>query len=51
MTAGRGIAMLITDGQIITVNNPPYATIGAGFLLLPVSILIALARVRASRPC
>lgn len=43
MTAGRGIAMLITDGQIITVNNPTYRTVGAGFLLLPVSILIALA--------
>lgn len=43
MTAGRGIAMLITDGQIITVNNPAYRTVGAGFLILPVSILIALA--------
>lgn len=43
MTAGRGIAMLITDGQIVTVNNPTYRTVGAGFLLLPVSILIALA--------
>src|SRR5688572_4600933 len=43
MTAGRGIAMLITDGQIVTVNNPTYRTVGAGFLVLPVSILIALA--------
>ncbi|MFC7486125.1 ABC transporter permease [Knoellia sp. CPCC 206453] len=43
MTAGRGIAMLITDGQIITVNSPAYRTVGAGFLFLPVSILIALA--------
>ncbi|WP_353951359.1 ABC transporter permease [Knoellia sp. S7-12] len=43
MTAGRGIAMLITDGQIITVNNTAYRTVGAGFLILPVSILIALA--------
>ncbi|MEV4203103.1 ABC transporter permease [Micromonospora globbae] len=43
MTAGRGIAMLITDGQIITVRNPAYRTVGAGFLLLPVSILIAVA--------
>jgi len=41
MTAGRGIAMLITDGQIITVNNPAFAEIGGGFLLLPISILIA----------
>lgn len=42
MTAGRGLAMLITDGQIITINNPAYKKIGAGyFLTLPVSILIA----------
>lgn len=43
MTAGRGIAMLITDGQIITVNNATFRTVGAGFLVLPVSILIAIA--------
>ncbi|GAA2032396.1 ABC transporter permease [Terrabacter terrae] len=43
MTAGRGIAMLVTDGQIITVRNNPFAEIGAGFLLFPISILIALA--------
>lgn len=42
MTAGRGIAMLITDGQIVTVNNGTYAAVGAGFLLLPVAILISL---------
>jgi galactofuranose transport system permease protein len=43
MTAGRGIAMLVTDGQIITVRNGFFREIGAGFLLLPISILIALA--------
>lgn len=43
MTAGRGIAMLITDGQIVTVNNSPYRQVGAGFLLLPISIIIAVA--------
>ena len=43
MTAGRGIAMLVTDGQIITVRNDFYREIGAGFLLFPISILIALA--------
>ncbi len=43
MTAGRGIAMLVTDGQIITVRNDFFAEIGAGFLLFPISILIALA--------
>src|SRR5262245_55289515 len=41
-TAGRGIAMLITDGQIITVRNGTYREIEAGFLVLPISILIAL---------
>ncbi len=44
MTAGRGLAMLITDGQIITVNNALFKKVGAGFVLgLPVAILIALA--------
>jgi simple sugar transport system permease protein len=44
MTAGRGLAMLITDGQITTVNNSTFEKVGAGFVLgLPVAILIALA--------
>jgi simple sugar transport system permease protein len=43
MTAGRGIAMLVTEGQIITVNNDAYRQVGAGFVVLPVSILISLA--------
>ncbi len=44
MTAGRGIAMLVTDGQITTVNNDTFAGIGVGFIAtLPVAILIALA--------
>ncbi|SEQ07034.1 ABC transporter permease [Microlunatus flavus] len=42
MTAGRGIAMLITDGQIITVNNESFSFVGSGFLLFPVAILLAL---------
>ncbi|PJJ71074.1 simple sugar transport system permease protein [Diaminobutyricimonas aerilata] len=42
MTAGRGIAMLITEGQIITVSSPTYRVIGGGFwFLLPASIVIA----------
>ena len=42
MTAGRGIAMLITNGQIITITSAPYKMIGAGYwLTLPVAILIA----------
>jgi len=43
MTAGRGIAMLITDAQIITINNSTVSAVGAGFLLLlPVPILISV---------
>lgn len=42
MTAGRGIAMLITGGQITTVNSPPFKTIGSGFWLgLPVAVWVA----------
>jgi ribose/xylose/arabinose/galactoside ABC-type transport system permease subunit len=42
MTGGRGIAMLITEGQILTVNSAPYKVIGGGYLFaLPASILIA----------
>jgi len=44
MTAGRGIAMLITEGQIITVSSAPYKVIGAGYWFgLPASIVIAAA--------
>jgi simple sugar transport system permease protein len=46
MVAGRGIAQLITDGQIINVQSGPYATIASGFFLaLPVAFLIAAAAV------
>jgi len=46
MTAGRGIAMLITEGQILTVNSPPFKVIGSGFLFgIPVPVLIAVAAV------
>ncbi|GIJ45003.1 sugar ABC transporter permease [Virgisporangium aliadipatigenens] len=41
MVAGRGIAQLITGGQIITVNSSPYKVIGAGYALaIPVSVII-----------
>src|SRR5690242_1181683 len=37
MTAGRGIAQLITGGQIISVSNDHYKSIGAGYLFtLPI---------------
>lgn len=43
MTAGRGVAMLITGGQITTLNSQPYRYIGAGYLLgLPVSVVFAV---------
>ncbi|GHJ43725.1 sugar ABC transporter permease [Catellatospora sp. TT07R-123] len=44
MVAGRGLAQLITEGQIITINSDPYKAIGVGHLLtLPLSIFIAAA--------
>ncbi len=44
MVAGRGLAQLITDGQIITVNDPAYKLIGGGYwLTVPFGVLIVLA--------
>jgi ribose/xylose/arabinose/galactoside ABC-type transport system permease subunit len=44
MVAGRGIAQLITNGQIITIYYTPYFFFGNGFILgLPVSIYIVAA--------
>jgi galactofuranose transport system permease protein len=44
MVAGRGLAMLITDGQITTVNNDYFSNLASGFFLtLPIAILVALA--------
>jgi ribose/xylose/arabinose/galactoside ABC-type transport system permease subunit len=44
MVAGRGVAQLITNGQIITVYYAPYFFIGNGFLLgLPFAVFIAAA--------
>jgi simple sugar transport system permease protein len=41
LVAGRGVAQLITDGQIITIYYSPYYVIGNGFLLgVPVSLYI-----------
>jgi ribose/xylose/arabinose/galactoside ABC-type transport system permease subunit len=49
MVAGRGIAQLITDGQVLTINSSPYEMIGAGYWLgLPVSVLIAAAVIAVS---
>jgi simple sugar transport system permease protein len=42
MVAGRGIAQLLTGGQIITVYYAPFFQLGNGFLLgLPVALWIA----------
>lgn len=42
MVAGRGIAQLITSGQITTFTDPSLAALGSGaFLGIPVPILIA----------
>jgi ribose/xylose/arabinose/galactoside ABC-type transport system permease subunit len=44
MVAGRGLAQLITDGQIITINSTSYKLIGGGYwLTLPFSILVVAA--------
>lgn len=44
MVAGRGIAQLVTSGQIINVTSGPYKYIGAGWLaLLPFSVFIVAA--------
>ncbi|MFF5701418.1 ABC transporter permease [Streptomyces sp. NPDC012794] len=46
MVAGRGVAQLITDGQIITVSSGPYKMIGGGYwLTLPFAVLLAAALV------
>jgi galactofuranose transport system permease protein len=44
MVAGRGIAQLITNGQIMTIYYTPYFWFGNSFILgLPVSVYIVLA--------
>jgi simple sugar transport system permease protein len=41
MVSGRGIAMLLTDGQIITFENPAFVYLGNGhFLGLPFTVTI-----------
>jgi ribose/xylose/arabinose/galactoside ABC-type transport system permease subunit len=44
MVAGRGIAQLITNGQIITIYYAPYFFLGSGYLFgLPFSLFIVAA--------
>ncbi len=41
MVAGRGLAQLISDGQILTIYYAPYAFLGRGFLMgVPFSICV-----------
>lgn len=43
MVAGRGVAQLITSGQIVTFDSPPLAWLGSGSLLLfPTPVIIAI---------
>jgi ribose/xylose/arabinose/galactoside ABC-type transport system permease subunit len=42
MTAGRGIAQLITNGVRIQIFYEPYAFLGQGWIVLPVSLYIVL---------
>jgi ribose/xylose/arabinose/galactoside ABC-type transport system permease subunit len=43
MVAGRGVAQLITDGQILTIYSPAYDFLGNGFVFgLPFAALLAL---------
>jgi simple sugar transport system permease protein len=42
MVAGRGLAQLLTEGKITTVNSPPYKFIGTGYwLTIPFAVIIA----------
>ena len=48
MVAGRGVAMLLSEGQHVRVNEPWFDFIGGGFVMrLPVSIWIAIATLLA----
>ncbi|MFE3113714.1 ABC transporter permease [Kitasatospora indigofera] len=46
MVAGRGVAQLVTDGQIITVTSGPFQLIGGGYwLTVPFAVVLAAAMV------
>src|SRR5437868_11116760 len=49
MVAGRGIAQLLTGGQIIPIGAPGYLEIGGGYLAaVPCSVWIAIATIAAT---
>ncbi|GAA5139639.1 ABC transporter permease [Pseudonocardia adelaidensis] len=44
MTAGRGLAQLVTDGQIVTVNNAFFSGIsGSALFTVPLTVVVAAA--------
>jgi galactofuranose transport system permease protein len=44
LVSGRGLAQLITGGQILTLNSAPYDVIGGGYLFgLPFAVLLGVA--------
>jgi simple sugar transport system permease protein len=42
MVAGRGVAQLITNGQILTIYYEPYHFIGGGFLFFPFALYLVI---------
>lgn len=48
MVTGRGIAQLITNGQIITIHNSAYKLISGYWLALPFSIMVVAVVVAAT---
>ncbi|KVO29667.1 ABC transporter permease [Burkholderia ubonensis] len=49
MVAGRGVAQLLTGGQIIPVGAPGYLALGGGYLAtVPCAVWIALAAIAAT---
>jgi simple sugar transport system permease protein len=48
MVAGRGVAQLLTDGQIIIIKDPILTSIGNAFLLIPVPFLLLLLMLAAT---
>ena len=47
MLAGRGVALLITEGFITTVNSTPFEFISTGYLLFPFTFFIWVAAAAA----
>jgi ribose/xylose/arabinose/galactoside ABC-type transport system permease subunit len=46
MVAGRGLALLVTDGQISTPTNETFSDLASGYVLgLPIAFLIAIGMV------